>query len=345
MIVFILVVLLLFFSQLLEFDKLNKYWAILFTIVCFLIFTINISYTADWKNYRFLFDNTDIDSKDYFIKFISLKFSEYGLEYKRVYQFHIFFIAILYTSFTSKFLRNPLLVVLCFLLVCFVPLTNQIRYFLAFILYLFSIYYFYKKEYKKFIIFLCLTLLNHIAILPLYLILFFFRKEFKLKYYVFLSLIIYIVMFSITNISFSNKFDAFNFYLKDDMRSSFLGGLLKIFPSFLTLSLIYFLSKRRKFIDGDAVFLYKTSFFPIIFLPTATMIQIIGDRYVFVFSIVWFIFLMSIIRNKTKYLFLWKLAIVSYTMFLWSLFYYLPEILLGYSYLLEEFITTFNSQF
>lgn len=345
MITFIIIILILILSQVFEFNKINNRYASYTTIICFLLLTINISYTADWHNYEKIFYDTEIETKDFFIKFISSQLRELGFNYNAVYQFHIIWIAILYTYFTRKFLRNPLILVLCFLLMTYVPLTNQIRYFLAFSLYLLSIHSFYYKKYNSFIFFAFLALINHIGILPLYLILLFIRKTIKRKYYAVLAVIIYVIIYAFMNISYVSQLGGFNIYLIEEMKSSFLGGLLKTLPSVITLTFIFILARKKKNKSENEVFLYNVSFFPIMFIPASTVLQILGDRYVFIFSIIWLIYLSIILKSRIKSNLMWKLIIILYALTMWCIFYLLPIVFFDYSHLYNEFLMTFKSQF
>jgi len=330
------------FLSFLKSEKINY----LFSIVFFLILTINIKYTADWLNYESIFNDSTRETKDFFIKYISILFSEWGLEYHNVYQFHIVCISIILTNFISKFYKNPFLILLSFLFISYIPLVNQIRYFLAFSIYLFAIYNFYLKDYKLFFVFTVLSIVNHIGIIPLYLILLFVNKDIKVWKLFILSFIVYFVMKTIMNISYVSHLGGFNIYIKDEMRSSLLGGILKILPSLFFIGMLLILNKNNKN-SSTSTFLYRLSIFPIIFLPSSTLTQIIGDRYVFIFSIVWILYIyktiMAIKLPNQKLINIYKFLIVL--TFIWFIIYLLPLYLFGESHLYNELIKTIDSQF
>jgi hypothetical protein len=255
---------------------------------------------------------------------------------------------VIFTLFANKFLKNSLLLVMiCFLIVNYVPVVNQIRYFVAFGLYIFSIYYFYIKKYKLFGLFLVFSFLNHFGIIPLYLILFFIRRNnIQIKTYIIISIIVYIVIYLVQNIVILQDVWGFDLYLKEEMKSTFLGGVFKMIPSIFLISLLYFINKRNAIQkDNKSQFLYRLSFFPIIFIPSITLTQIIGDRYVFNFIIIWLIFIVTNLNINNKNMLLQKLFIVLVVYLVWFLLYHLPLYVFGESLLLEEFILSYESRY
>ncbi|MEJ5089241.1 hypothetical protein GEO21_04245, partial [Sphingobacterium faecium] len=271
-------------------------------------------------------------------------FANIGLEYKNVFQLHIILIAIFYTFFAKKFLLNPFLVVIFFLFLTYVPLVNQIRYFVAFSFFLFAIHNFYIGDKKKFYLFAILALLNHIGTFPLFVILFFLKRDLKIKYYLGAAIAIYIVMYGIMSVSYLSELGGFNIYIKEEMRTSFLGGLLKILPSIIFVLLILRL-KQTNLPSYQSTFLYRVSLFPIVFIPSATLTQIIGDRYVFIFSFIWLIFIFQKVYYNKKYMLFYKILMLIFVFMIWFIMYYLPVILFGQSHLLDELVKTFDSQF
>ncbi len=348
MIEFILALFIIVFtSQVLDLFKVNKFINIFVSIFSFLFFTYEITYTADWVNYLYVFEDQEQETKDFFIRFITLKFEQWGLEYKHVFRFHIIVIAVLFTLFANKFLKNSLLlVIICFLIADYVPVVNQIRYFVAFGLYLFSVYYFYIRKYRLFGLFTVLAFLNHIGIIPLYLILLFIRKDVQTKIYIAFSIIVYTVVYAVLNINILQDAWGFEAYLQEEMKSTLLGGIFKMLPSILVVILLYYTHKKSTVEKDDEMqFLYRLSLFPIIFIPSITLTQVVGDRYVFNFIIIWIIFIVRNLKINNKNMLLQKVYVILIVFIVWYLVYILPFDVFGESPLLDEFIQSYESRF
>ena len=117
---------------------------LIFTI---LVFTVGITYTADWYMYEYMYEQED-DTTDFVFYSLSKLFNKLRLPYDNLFIFHLISTLLIYFFLITKFTRNYFYVFLVYILLDYVHLTNQIRYYLGFPILLTGFYYlFYKKNY------------------------------------------------------------------------------------------------------------------------------------------------------------------------------------------------------
>jgi len=277
---------------------------IIFSIILFYSIFLGVTDTTDWKGYEYIFQNKEMPI-DFLFRYLSYKGDEFNFGFKLIYQLHIILIGVMLIHFISKFNSNIFFIVSFILLILFVPLANQIRYFLALALYLNAIYYYCVKE-KYFLFFFIATLsiLSHIAIIPLYLFVpLFMIKSYKIfiRYSIIISLITFLSVVSLfkTGLLPIAFFDHFNAYIDSDHKSSILGGLFYLVPiiliGFLLKSELNKLTKLKILeFDKDFKFLVRLTIFSYIFIPGAIFMQILASRYSMALFFVWIILFLKI---------------------------------------------------
>ena len=111
-----------------------------------------------------------LQSNDILFNIVADFFSSRGFEYEAVYQLHIVVMMLGFVYFISKFSFSYIFpVIFIYLLFQYIPLSNQIRYFVAFSFFLIASYmYIVEKNMLVFCFFLVLSLLSHIGILLMY---------------------------------------------------------------------------------------------------------------------------------------------------------------------------------
>lgn len=297
----------------------------------------------------YYFFKYDDDKTDPVFYWLTITFKKLHLNYTDLYRLHILLILSLYFFLISKFTKNIFYIFLAYLILDNVHLVNQIRYYLGYPILMSGFYYlFIRKKYILSIALIIFALLCHsglyfmLIFIPVY---FFIPLKEYIKYTLILSVIIFIVSLFIFNSSLGTILNHFGNYFQKDNQSSFLGGLYNgipylIFTVFLLIQTLKLLRENPNVIeDPKFVFLYKLSFFGIIFIPGSFIIQIIGHRYVMTLSIFWLIYYyLFFIKDQDAKLQLIRFSLISGIIFISSIFIYIiPYYLFGHSHFAEEF--------
>ena len=318
----------------------------------FYLLLYNVTYNSDWDNYETMYYFFERPN-DFLFNYIAGIFSSKGLEYSFVYKFHILLMGTSFVYFASRFsYLNVFAVISIYLLYQIIPLSNQIRYYVAFSFFLIAVYnLIVSKKMGLFYIFAILSILSHLAILLMYPFIYFYYKYKGKQYYkclVSYSIVLAIFLYALSSVIFTNLFH-FGEYFDERLLSSLRGGIFSFLIWLLWLLLILKTNERLVVSTSNSIeidikyqFLYKLSIYPIIFIPTSLVIQIIGHRTILASIIVWVTYVLysltyeSSLNNRLR----------SMTIFLclvWLTFYYqyiLPTYLFGVSGtdLVEELI-------
>lgn len=312
-------------------------------IVIYVFF--NITYTSDWYNYEYMFDNIDDIDTDFLFRFSTLIADKYNYTFVEIYRFHILLIGILMIRFITYFTPNILLLSIIVIVYNYVSFANQIRYFFAFFLFLVATYkYIVDNKRLQPLILIVLSVLSHTGVIPLYFLLLFYNyiKKISTKKLLILIVSVSIALPLIIEIS-SKLLPQFSGYYSSEMRSSFAGGLLYILPVILIYILL--IKKNASLIknndpliyDSKYLFLYSLSILSILFVPVSFFYQIIMFRYIISMGIVWLILLVYVNQNVINnfYILLYVLAFSS-LMILW--FYFAPNLVGDYFYIKEAIL-------
>jgi hypothetical protein len=318
-----------------------KYFSVVLGVIIFFAVLYNVNYNNDWDVYEAIF-NGHLESNDILFNKLSSLLAVRGYDYVSVYKLHIFLIGTFFFYFVSRISYADIFVVISiYLLFQTVPVSNQIRYYLAFSLFLSAASTFIIHGNTLFFVLLSiLAVLSHFGIILMFPFLFLYYLKNDRKYLrtlflfgIFLGLIIYSIVGLDQILS-----TVYSSYLDFDSLSSIPGGLLNNSIWILWLIFIFFIKRRLEkhsfaILYGDVKFqfLYKLSFYCIVFYPASIVIQILSHRYIAASLLVWLTFYFyslnyeSSIRAKFFSLLLFFLLITL----TFSYIYYLPFILLG----------------
>lgn len=353
-IIIVIIFLLIYFLQFFR-KSTEVFFISLFSLSIFFIVLLGIKANADSEGYLYIYENNEANT-DFLFRYLSDIFKSFGLDYFYLYQFHIFLIGILFVYFISRFTNLVFLILISYLTILYVPLCNQIRYFLGFGFFLNSIYFWYinKKRYVSYALFL-FAILSHSSIILLYG--FIFLNKIKLnskffKYSVIVSGILFITLVSIKSLGFDSLIGGYNSYFTTDNTSSLAGGLYNIF--FYLILIILLFHRSRKAIrdhhefanDKNFQILLRLSIYTIIFIPSSLYFQILAHRFIHASLLIWLCFYayslshlksFKIYSNHVISLFITMVLLFYYT-------YFFSEFVLGEtSFYLTEFIKSFNS--
>ncbi|MEA4839384.1 MAG: EpsG family protein [Bacteroidales bacterium] len=319
-ILILLFVCLLYSFEIFKHYSITKIISAFLGIIIFYLLLFNVTYNHDWNQYTSIY-NGYIKSKDLLFGLLSNLFSNLGYKYVYLYRFHIFCIGLGLIYFISRFSFSYVFSVLSiYLLFQVVPLSNQIRYFLAFSFFLISVYSLICKQNKLGFIFgLILAVASHMGILLMYPFLYFYYKIDTKKYLgkiILCSIIITIIVLVFYSFALV-LFPRFSFYLGKKEISSFVGGL---FNNFIWLFwYVFIIIRHRKLVNTEAVmignngkelkiehdvkynFLYKLSIYGGIFYPISFFIQILCNRFITPSIIVWAIYLMYSLKYENDF--------------------------------------------
>ena len=336
----------LFFLFYFEFFKkflFTKILSVLLGGFIFYLLLYNVTYNSDWDMYEAIFEG-HIQSNDFLFNYISQSFYNRGYEYSSVYKLHILLMGFAFIYFSSKFSYSNICVIICtYLLLQLVPLSNQIRYYVAFSFFLIAIYNLIISKNKSFFtIFAILSLISHFAILLMFPFVYLFYNTKSNKYIrniLFYSLILSISFYFIFSIGALISFH-FGSYFGSDLLSSFSGGILNNFIWLFWFLLIYKINKRLIRINLDIIesdikyqFLYKLSLYSVIFFPISIFLQIIAHRYIAASLIVWIIYIFYSLNyihslvKRTQLIFIFYFLVILTFLYI----YILPTYLLGVS--------------
>jgi hypothetical protein len=309
----------------------------------FFLVLYNVTYNNDWDAYKAVF-NGEIRSNDYLFNIISNTAAERGYDYESVYKFHIFLIGIFFFYFVSRSsYANIFAIITIYLLFQIVPVSNQIRYYLAFSFFLFAAYIqIIRRNHIVFVLFSLLSVLSHFGILLMFPFFYFYNKmnssEFPPRLFLFGFIFgFFIFLIVSTDYALSTTYSS---YLDFNSLSSLSGGLLNNSIWALWLLFIFHTNRRlekhrcRELLrDEKYQFFYKLSFYCILFYPASFVIQILAHRYLASTILVWLTFYFyslnyEVTKKSKLFSFLVFFSLISFTFFY---VYYLPTILLGLS--------------
>ena len=319
------------------------------TICFFMYFAAQISYTADYELYR-SFYTWEYDETDFIYRNAVLLFKDKQWGFQALYGSHIIAITLLFSFFILKFSKNLFYIFGFFVVLIFIPYINQIRFYLAFPCFLLASYYLlYKRNWILFGVFAVLGALSHSAVTVLYSYFFFYlfvpKKFYNIIFYSAIS-ILFVASYILSSSDLYTYFEHFGEYMKTENQSTILGGIFNILPTITLIVPIYLLDRKYLGDRNDSTyrFLKTTSFFTAVLIPASIFMQIIGQRYVFPFLVVWIIFFLFLIKDKEPAIRNRYIA-MSYVIFAFTLYlqYSLADIVFGESFYFEEFIQSIES--
>lgn len=336
-----------FVGQLIEVLQ-SKVVAFFFAIILIILvyyFTLGLEYTADYKMYYYFFKD-ETEKTDYVFRQLTKLYKFNHLNFHDLFVTHIIVSVILYYIFIIKFNFNFYYIFLVYFVLDYVHYSNQIRYFLGFPIMLLAFYNLYKTNIIRFLIFAALAVLSHSGLLvlltfvPIY---FFIKSKYYIRVMLFLSILCFIIVYLFFSLGLGADIKHFGEYFAKDGISSIGGGVFKASPYVFFMILIlwqtrmYLKNNSKAFEDKEFVFLYKLTFYTIIFIPASFFIQITGQRYVMPFVIVYVIYYLYMLRDQNIKYKVTKLLVFSIVCFFISLdIYILPDYILKENLFVDE---------
>jgi len=277
-----------------------KFISLILGAFIFYALLYNVTYNSDWDMYDAIFMG-HTQSNDFLFNFISGAFSDKGYDYSSVYKLHIFLIGVGFFYFISRNSYSSVFgVIATYLLFQFVPVSNQIRYYVAFSFFLIAVYNLIVSRKKGFfIVFAFLSVLSHSTIFLMYPFLYFYyytNNENYIRKLIVYSFVLAGIFYFISFVSFIFSFH-FGSYFEEGFLSSISGGLLNNFIWLFWFLFIFKVNKRlmetySTQIESDVKyqFFYKLSFYCILFFPVSIVLQVLAHRYIAASLIVWLTF-------------------------------------------------------
>jgi len=297
----------------LEFSKgytLTKVISLLLGASVFYLVLYNVSSNTDWLGYELMFDG-ELEGTDILFNSMVVYAKAVGLKYDFIYKTHIVLIGIGFLYFITRFSWAMIFAVIStYLLFQIVPVSNQIRYYLAYIATMLALYSLVvEKNNLNFILFAILSVLSHTGILLIYPFLFIYRRINSSQYFTIMflaSLVFGAFVFVFYNISLV-VFARFAYYFAEDGVSTFFGGLFNNGIWILWSLYLVWINRRLSRENDDALqednqyqFLYKLSMYPVLFYPISFFIQITSHRYIIASLLVWLIFIFYTLRYESS---------------------------------------------
>ncbi len=306
-------------------------------LLAFLCFK-GITYTDDFEGYAMTYERERSGDVAYaMLEYLGVYLN---LDFESFYAIPIFIQLLLYAVVFRLYKVNAFVSFFAVILLNYVAMANQLRYFIAFPLFLISVYYWCFERKKKIALAIAiLSVLFHsgtialIIYFPLYE--YIYRKQLTsrriLSIYALLGIIV-LLFFSAFG-QFMFKVDEKYAHYTNSEGASLLGVLFIVLYGSLCLFFLYIVFPKDKGIwmkRFEYPFLFSLSFFPVIFIiATFSRFQIIASRYVDTFFVVWMITLLFL--QKERQLKKPKLIIATYITLAFIVCYLLPIYVFGYS--------------
>lgn len=315
----------------------------LFDIIAFILLFIGVRYTADWAGYE-MYMNVPELCPDVLFSYIAEKSSYFDVTFLEIYRLHIVAIAMFYVSFVRRYTNHCFLALLFFILLNYVYVANQIRFFLAMPLTYFAIVLYINKKFIKSILLLFFASLSHQSMPLLFVsgvIVYGLINNLEFKKSI-------IVLFVITLASgFLWKtlvgIDKFSAYQDIWSNVSVLGGLWQSLPTWLSLVILGVVhSKVEKYnnlmlLNVKYKELLVLSLTCVLFLGIGFNMIIYIERFCLPLIIVWMIYFIYVSTiTKCKNIFVIGIIVC----FMNILFAYMYPFITGKTYLLDEMINT-----
>lgn len=282
-----------------------------YTLVFFIFIAVfwGVTYTADWVNYESFFTGKQ-ESRDIGFAYLTDVFNNLDAEYQILFRFHIVLMAAAYLLFFSR-IRASAWIIAFYVVINYVALGNQIRYYVALPLTFLALYEFViKRNSLYYLLFTVVSVLMHFSILV-------FQLCFFLVYYLSLyfrrSLLSVIIVVNIvgffllmSGLGFQERYVA---YLSEDRTSTWIGGLYNILPSLISILCLLMIRRyidlEKSFIcyddsenvascydDYDEVFdfLFVLSVSTSLLILPSLQMQILCNRFIFACLPVWLAF-------------------------------------------------------
>jgi hypothetical protein len=219
-------------------------------LVAVIIFALGfwgVTYTSDWEGYEYYFNN-DLTMKSDLASFLIFNYlrQHHILDYRVAFRVHILLMSLLYPLLFTKLKQNPIPYTVLFVFFFYVPVANQIRYYVAFPLAILSIVYMSKRKIVPSLItgFLAVSFqLTICVLLVVYLAYqaFVIRpRRFSRNLVFYLSgVVLAFLVLPIMSYMPQSFIEDYQAYSNEEALSSFVGGLFTMAPKLLSLAILF----------------------------------------------------------------------------------------------------------
>lgn len=248
-----------------------------------------VTYTPDWDGYSYWMSNDA--GRDVVFQFLSALYRDHGYEYSALHMTYVLLHAALLVYLTSKLTKNYFLAVLIYISIIYLFYTTQIRFFLAYFLFSFGIYCLViNRWYRRSALLFVAAILNHSALLLMIpmLVLFYIGPKKIGRFILVLAVGFWAValLLNLTSLLPAGA-EYFSSYISSDAeRPGLLGSFLVFGPYILSSGLLYFFVRGksggyRALEENPALkYAWYMALTPMIYLPIAMGLQIIGHRFI-----------------------------------------------------------------
>ena len=295
-----------------------------FAFLVYISFFIAITDTTDWKGYVYMFQHDEFPT-DLMFRFLSNLAKNFGYEFIHVYKLHIILSGLFFINFLSKFTRNTIFIVFMLVLLSYVQLANQIRYFLGFSIFL-NAYYYLNKRIILGMLLLILSIICHTGIIALILVslpAMLIKSPRRLFIWMIAVATGITVFFKPVLTSIGLNQEKLGIYLGSDYSTSIMGTLFQVAPVIVLTLMSLILVRRRLWAinsSDESFILYRLATVSLTFLPISFISQIFFWRYTFPMLFVWALTIMCVqekgslrkIMVSNSYLFVSQIALHIY---------------------------------
>ncbi|MEZ2295897.1 EpsG family protein [Variovorax sp. RCC_210] len=248
-----------------------------------------VTYTPDWDGYSYWMSNDA--GRDIVFQFLSALYRDNGYEYSALHMTYVLLHAIILVYLASKLTKNYFIVVFIYISIIYLFYTTQIRFFLAYFLFAFGAYCLViDRRHWRSALFFVAAVLNHSAlILMAPLVLLFYVSPKKLgRSILFLASGFWTIalLLNLTALLPAGA-EYFSSYISSDAeRPGLLGSFLVFGPYILSSALLYFFIRGKaggyRSLEENPLLRYSwyMALTPMVYLPIAMGLQIVGHRFI-----------------------------------------------------------------
>lgn len=265
-----------------------------------------ITYTSDWINYEYYFDKDMTMKSDVASFFIFNFLKEYDFDYRVAFRVHIALMSLLYPLVFVRMRQNPILYTILFIIFVYVPVANQIRYYVAFPIAILAIISYSEHKFFQAIIWSIVGFAFHATIIVLFGVIGFYyfyvvrkRRFYRNKFYYFGGIVLAFLVLPLLSLLPKEFVDDYSKYSDTENISSFIGGLYTMMPKFIALFLIFLAHNKICRNNPDVIYQNERMYFLLwtfsvataFLIPLGFSIQIFVHRFVtpmLVFQVMYF---------------------------------------------------------
>ena len=285
-------------------------------VVLFCLAFWGVTYTADWAGYEFSFENGMNIKEDIGSTFLFNFLKDRGYnDFQLAFRVHIILMGLLFPFVFKKLGLNPIPYTILLILLSYVQLANQIRYYVAFPATLLFIIFYTEKHYIKSILFFIFAVLFHrtIIILGLVLLAYYLYAGKTLnnkrhKAYVTFGLVGSLLFLLIMYTHLGAYLGEYADYTSDSRTSSIIGGLFNLLPCLLGIPVVLYYDQRVKKTHSEIIeysfnsyrLLLLFSIATCVLMPLSLRMQIFNTRMIVRFFTIWIAYLVYIRSTGKK---------------------------------------------